>query len=284
LKPAPFKYVKPVTTEQVLELLAEHGDDACILAGGQSLIPALALRLRAPTMLIDINSLSDLDRRPELGGNFLRLSALTRHASLVKPEISQRLPLLGVASPWIAHAGIRHRGTLGGSLSVGDPASELPACAVVLDAMVILKSKARGERQIKASEFYFGVFDNAREPDELITACDFPVHASSRVVFREIARRKGDYATAACVAVLGPAPESSLRIVFFGISDRPILALNVARAIKVASSAQDAISSATAAFDVEVQPQGDVWHSAAVKTHICKTLLKEVVHELRAGR
>lgn len=282
MKPAPFKYIKASCLEEALDLLAQYGDDARVLAGGQSLMPTLALRLSEPALLIDINGLSEIDQMQTPSGQTLILPALTRHASLVKPQISRPLPLLGMVAPWIAHPGIRNRGTLGGSLSVGDPASELPACAVALDATLVLASKQRGERRIKANDFYHGVFSNAREPEELITACEFPVHSRKRVFFREICRRKGDYATAACIAVASADSLSDLRLVFFGVADRPILATAVATAIASANSLSEARSDALKELERDLEFRGDLWHSAAVKSHLCKTLLSEVVHELRS--
>ena len=285
MKPAPFQYVRAESTQHCLELLATHGDDACVLAGGQSLMPSLALRLRAPAVLVDINRIAELAAPPLERPGELRLAALTRHAHLMHAAVAGPLPLLGQAAPWIAHAGIRHRGTLGGSLSLGDPASELPACAVALDASLVLRSKKGGERRVRAAEFYRGAFDNDRAPEELIVACDFPRLPDARTAFREVARRKGDYATAGIAASATRTSGGGLgavRIAFFGVGDRPMLAPSVALAIEQARDAKEAVAGAVAALARDIEPAGDVWHSPAVKAHICRTILKEIVDDLFA--
>src|SRR3954470_2690107 len=194
LKAPSFAYAKPRTLAEALELLARHGEGARILAGGQSLIPSLNMRLSSPEILIDITGLKDFSHIKVSDGR-VNVGALVTHAQIEKsPEIQKRVPLLAQAIPHIAHAAIRNRGTLGGSLAFADPAAELPACAVALDARFVLASR-KGERKVAAREFYTGLYETTLKPGEVLVAAEFPVQEpTERSHFSELARRHGDYA------------------------------------------------------------------------------------------
>jgi carbon-monoxide dehydrogenase medium subunit len=278
LKAAPFKYVLAQSLEHCLELLGEHGDDARLLAGGQSLMPSLALRLSAPALLIDINRVQEISE-PDV----IRLSALTRHADLItSPLVKVSLPLLHRAAPWIAHPGIRNRGTIGGSLALGDPASELPACAVAADATFILQSKSRGARRVPARTFYQGMFRNACAADEMIVAVEFARMDALQTGFKEVARRKGDYAM---VGLAGQAKRSGQRLTnvglsFFAVGDYPVLAEPICQAIEAADSASQAIAMALDVYERDMQASADLWCSSQAKKHIGRSVLEDVIHDL----
>ena len=194
MKAPSFAYAKPRSLDEVFALAEKHGEDAKLLAGGQTLLATLNMRLSSPALLIDITGLPGL-AGIEVKGNTLRIGALTTHRTIEQsPEIARHLPLLAQAAPHIAHVAIRNAGTLGGSLAHGDPAAEWPACCVALDATIVIAAKS-GERRVKAREFYRGLFETALGAGEVITAVEFPIPgAGYRSAFLELARRHGDYA------------------------------------------------------------------------------------------
>ena len=223
MKPAPFAYQAPASLEAALELLARHGGDAKILAGGQSLIPVMNFRLAEPALLVDINRLAELDfiRADEDGT--LRIGAMTRQRRLERdPLVAARAPLLHEAMPFIAHPQIRNRGTFGGSLAHADPAAELPALAVALGARFRLR-RAGGDRWVEAGDFFAGLFTTALAPDEmLVEAAIPPSPARTGWAFLEIARRHGDYAQvglAARVTLDESGRCREARLVFLSVGD-----------------------------------------------------------------
>lgn len=283
MKAAPFKYIRAESLEHSLEVLADYGDEALILAGGQSLLPSLALRLSEPAVLVDINRVAALSCEPVVTEAHVRLPALMRHAQLMSsPLVQAHLSLLHQAAPWIAHPGIRHRGTVCGSLAVGDPASELPACAVASGAVLLLQSHARGSRAVPARQFYLGLLHNACAPDEMIVAVEFPRMDALRTTFREVARRRGDYAMVGLAGVARPGGRglNEVGLTFFGIGDKPLLASGICEAIEAAGSAEQAVSLAMAAYERDISPSADLWCSSQAKKHIGRYLLEEAVHEL----
>ena len=283
VKAAPFKYVRAEDLEHALEQLHEHGEDARILAGGQSLLPSLALRLSAPTVLVDINRVAALCEGPQVTDAWVNLPALTRHSSLITSALVQsHLPLLHMAAPWIAHPGIRHRGTVCGSLAVGDPASELPACAVAAGATLLLQSKSRGKRAVPARSFYLGLLHNACAADELICAVQFPRMEGLRTSFKEVARRRGDYAMVGLVGVAQRCDHklTNVGLTFFGIADKPELALGICQALEAASHAEQAVALALDVYERQIHPMADVWCSGKAKKHMGRALLKDVIHDL----
>src|SRR5262245_11157723 len=190
-----FSYVRAASVAQVLELLARNGEDAQILAGGQSLLPALNTRLTQPKLLIDINGLDALKGITMRNGQ-VRVGALARHVEVANsPLIAQHLPLIAEAMPHVGHLAVRNRGTFGGSIALADPAAELPACALALDARFILAS-TEGRREIAAADFFKGSHATARRANELLLEALIPVPHNSVPVFLELARRHGDFALA----------------------------------------------------------------------------------------
>src|SRR6201992_1858966 len=194
MKASAFSYARATSVGNALELLAAHGDGAKVLSGGQSLMPAMNLRLLSPDLLVDIGGLDEL-RGIQLAGGKLRIGALTRHVELLNStEVAAHAPLLTEAIAHVAHPAIRNRGTLGGSLAHADRASELPACQLALDATIIVRGQA-GERRIAAADFFTGIYETALSSDELLVAVELPVaQKDSSHFFHEFARRHGDYA------------------------------------------------------------------------------------------
>jgi carbon-monoxide dehydrogenase medium subunit len=246
----------------VFELLERHGEAARILAGGQSLIPSLNMRLSAPELLVDIGGLEEL-ARIEPGDGVLRVGALVTHARIERsPEIARHVPLLAQAAPHVAHAAIRNRGTLGGSLALADPAAEYPACALALDAMLLVAGR-RGERRVRAADFFKGLFETDLRPGEVLTAVEFPLAAKGeRSAFSELARRQGDYA----IVGLAAHRAAALRLAFFGVGATPVLAQRAA--------AQKTLREASAALAQDLEPGADLYHSAATKLHLARVLLE----------
>jgi aerobic carbon-monoxide dehydrogenase medium subunit len=223
MKPAPFTYHAPQTVPEAVAALAEYGDEAKVLAGGQSLVPMLALRLARPAHLIDVNGLAELTGSRRESAHLV-VGALTRHATLERDsEIGAAVPLLRLAAPHIGHFQIRNRGTLGGSLAHADAAAELPAVARALDAELVVRGAA-GERTIPAAEFFQMVFTTALDPSELLTAVRFPVWGlGSGFAVEEIARRHGDFALAGAVCAVQVAAGRIERVALamFGMGSVP---------------------------------------------------------------
>jgi CO/xanthine dehydrogenase FAD-binding subunit len=277
LKPAPFDYVAAHSLEAALSTLQEYGDDAKLLAGGQSLIPLLNFRLAKPTILVDLNRVPNLDYvRPAVEGG-LRLGAMVRQSRLeTDPLIAEKVPLLAEAVPFIAHPQIRNRGTIGGTLAHADPAAELPAVAVALEARLRLQSRA-GERWVDAESFFVGLLTTALEPEEILVEIEIPP-APHRTgwSFLEISRRHGDYALAGLAArvTLDDAGRcTAARLVFMSVGDGPVVA-DSAAAILVGSIPEDGLIDDCShhAAEAEIQPTGDIHASAAFKRHLCRVL------------
>jgi aerobic carbon-monoxide dehydrogenase medium subunit len=233
MKARSFRYIKPASLRDACRILADGGGDAVPVAGGQSLLAGLNMRLSAPKLLVDIGDLKELTGQSHAGG-LVRLGALTPHRELLGSElIRTRLPLLAKAAPHIGHVAIRNRGTLGGSLAYADPAAELPACAVALDATLVLGSQA-GEREVKAEDFFKGLFETDLRLGELIVAVQFPVpDAKTSVGFAELSRRHGDFALAGLAMLAGVERGriAKARVVYFGCADRAKVARSVSSAI-----------------------------------------------------
>jgi carbon-monoxide dehydrogenase medium subunit len=282
LKAPAFDYVRVRSLDEALALLSQHGDEAKIIAGGQSLVPALNLRLLAPRLLIDIGGLAEL-KGISVGGGTVRIGALTRHVDLERsPEIAAHTPLLKKAVAHVAHPAIRNRGTIGGNLAHADPASELPACAVALEARMIVAT-GQGEPSIPAEQFFTGVYETALTPTEILTAIEVPAAgAGERFVFTELARRSGDYALvglAARASVLDGA-FTDLRLVFFAVGGKPTLAANAAAQLTGQPVGDAAMREAQAALSDDLEPHDDLHASAATRLHLARVLLRRAVEEL----
>ena len=226
MKLPPFAYEAPTTVAEAVDLLAEHGDEASVLAGGQSLIPLLALRLARPAVLIDINGVDELSGVSADNGQ-VAIGAVTReYVAEESSAIADAVPLLAAALPLIGHEAIRSRGTIGGSLAHADPAAELPAVARALDAEFVVRGPA-GERVIQAAEWFEGYLTTSRRPDELLTEVRFPAaKPGTGSSFTEVARRHGDFAMVGLAAslVLSGGVISEARLAFAGVSDVPVRA------------------------------------------------------------
>jgi carbon-monoxide dehydrogenase medium subunit len=283
VKPAPFAYVKPSSLDAVFALLARHGDGAKLLAGGQSLIATLNMRLSAPELLIDINGLPGLADITEANG-VLRIGALVRHATLgASPLVQRHAPLLARAVPFIAHPAIRNRGTIGGSLAFADPAAELPASVVALDATLELTG-ANGTRKLPARDFFTGLYQTALASAELVTALDVPLPGADACDgFDELARRHGDYAMVGLAAHgrRAGAGFAALNLVFFGVGTGPVTASAAATAL---IGDVTAIAAAQAALGQDLDPPADLHGSARTKLHLARVLLGRVVGRMIDGR
>ncbi len=234
MKAAAFAYARATSVVHALELLASHGEGARVLSGGQSLMPAMNLRLVSPELIVDIGGLAEL-RGVTVKGEVLAIGALTRHVDLLKSaEIRTYAPLLAEAVAHIAHPAIRNRGTIGGSLAHADPASELPACMLALDAAIIVRGP-RGERRIAAEQFFTGIYETALGSGELLVAVEFKVAGKgSSHFFHEFARRHGDFAIVglAAQAAVSSGKFAELRLAYFGVGDRPVLARAAGKAYR----------------------------------------------------
>jgi 2-furoyl-CoA dehydrogenase FAD binding subunit len=217
MKPHPFDYVRADTVEEVVEILAEHGDAARVLAGGQSLLAMLNLRLLEPEVLVDINRIADLSEIREVGGKVEVGAAVTQNRLMAWPALKEKLPLLTVALPFVGHFQTRNRGTVCGSIAHNDPSSEIPLSLAMLQGEVVLRSR-RGTRVVPASDFQVGMLMTARQPDEMVTAVRFPVQTTRRTAFREVARRHGDFAIIAAAAI---AEGNRVRFGVGGMAGRP---------------------------------------------------------------
>ncbi len=281
MKPAPFDYTAPDTLEEALAVLAEHGDDAKPLAGGQSLLPLLNFRLARPAMLVDLNRLTDLDYARPADNGSLRLGAMTRHRTLERDSaVARAAPLVAEAAPYIAHPQIRNRGTVGGSLAHADPASELPVVAVALDARFRL-ARAGGERWVEAADFFVGLLTADLEPGELLVEVELPAMPSgSGWAFDELARRHGDYALAGVAAVLTRDGDACTRarLVYLSLGDGPVRARQ-AEAMLESDGASDATiaEAARLAAEQEIEPSGDIHASASYKRHLAAVLTRRVL-------
>jgi carbon-monoxide dehydrogenase medium subunit len=284
VKAPSFAYAKPRSLDEVLALAAQHGADAKLLAGGQTLLATLNMRLSSPTLLIDITGVPGLSGIA-LKGSVLRIGALTKHREIERsPEVAKHLPLLAQAAPHIAHVAIRNAGTLGGSLAHADPAAEWPACCVALDAEIVIAAKA-GERRVKARQFHRGLFDTALGAGEVITAVEFPLPgAGYRSAFLELSRRQGDYAIVGVAALAKSAGGklSDVRLAFCGAGPTPILARSAMAAAEGKAPAPDAVAAAQAALAQDLAPTGDLNGSPATKLHLARVLCGRVLTALAA--
>lgn len=289
MKPAPFAYARPSTLDEALDLLAEHGDEAKVLAGGQSLIPVMNFRLAQPAVVIDVNRVAGLDglETTEEGG--LRIGALVRQSRLERSAVvAERAPLLAAAVPWIAHPQIRNRGTVGGSISHSDPKAELPAVMTALGARYRLLRRGDGgteQRWVPARGFCTGLFQTCLGADELLAEIEIPPWpAASGAAFVEVARRHGDYATvglAATVRLDGDGRYAEARLAFLSVGDRPRLAEAAERLLGEAPS--EALFAAVGeAARSEIEPASDVHATADYRRHLAGVLVRRALGEATA--
>lgn len=281
MKPASFAYAKARSVEDALALLARHGEGAKLLAGGQSLIATLNMRLSQPKLLIDLNGIAGLsgilmrDREVQIG-------AMTRHVEVERSDvIAKHAPLIAQAMPHIAHPAIRNRGTFGGSIAFADPAAELPACLLALGGSVEIAGP-KGRRVVKADDFFKGLYETAISSDEMLTLITLPAATSaSRYGFAELSRRHGDYAVAglAASATADGSKLKDVRLAFFGVDLTPVRAKGAE-----ASLAAGDIDKAVAALGSDLDPPDDVQETGPVKKHLAGVLLRRVAAQLMGTR
>ena len=285
MKPPPFKYVAPRSLDEALGALSEADDDAKLLAGGQSLIPLLNMRLAAPTRLIDLGHVKELAHVTERDGGYT-IGAMTRQRAMERDDrITRDLPLLAEAIRWVGHPQIRNRGTLGGSIAHGDPAAELPAVAVCLDARLTIRGP-RGVRTLTAQDLYLGYLATTLAPDEILTDVWFPGAVSGTgYAWLELARRHGDYAIVGVgVAVtLNAETVAEARIVLTGVGGTPVRA-TAAESLLVGASVDDqhrihptALSAALDALRSAIDPATDVQATAAYRRHLAGVLAERAL-------
>lgn len=284
MKPAAFQYVAPDSLEGALSALAEHGFDAKLLAGGQSLVPLLNFRLAQPAVLIDLNRLHELSYIREADGGGLRIGAMTRQRQLERdPLVAARAPLLAGTVPYVAHPQIRNRGTAGGSLAHADPSGELPVVAVALEVRLRLQSSA-GERWVEAGDFFTGLMTTDLAPEEILAEIELPpMPLLTGWSFQEIARRHGDYAQvglAALVTLDGAGACRRARLVFLSVGEVPVVARQAAAALEGASLSPQIIEEAAAiAAEKDIEPTGDIHASADFKRHLARVLTGRALTE-----
>lgn len=290
MKAPAFSYCRPADISQVFDLFDLYGDDARLLAGGQSLMAALNMRLDAPAVLIDLNGVGELAGIASNNGR-IRIGAMTRHAEVSNsPLIAQHLPLLVLAAPQIAHPAIRNRGTFGGSIALADPAAEWPACCVALRADIVLASRS-GERRVSAGEFFRGLYETARRSDEVLVAVEFaPARSGERAACQELAPRRGDYAWAgvAVQAAVEGRVLRDLRMAFFGVGTRPLMAPRAIAVLEGREVTPGLIAGAQVALEQDLEPSGDPQCSAQLRMHYARVVLAraldDLLHVRSAGR
>jgi 2-furoyl-CoA dehydrogenase FAD binding subunit len=268
MKPRPFDYARPDTVDEALALLAEHGEDARVLAGGQTLLAMLNLRVVDTSILIDITRISELDSIRELDGRIEVGAAVTQQRLLSWPSLAAKLPLVAAALPFVGHFQTRNKGTVCGSVAHADPASEIPLTLAVLAGEVVLRSAA-ATRIVPASEFQQGMLLTARAPDELITAVRFPV-VNGGVAFREVARRHGDFAIVA-VAALSESPRIT-RLGVAGMADRPAVR-------RIDATDTEALRESIERLAWELNGYDDIHASARMRRDLLRRIAPVVVHE-----
>jgi carbon-monoxide dehydrogenase medium subunit len=283
LKAAAFDYIKADSITQVLDLLQTHGDDARVLAGGQTLMATLNMRLSEPALVIDITGLSNL-RGIEQRGDVLRIGALTTHTQIEQSPLVARLaPLLTEAAPHIAHRAIRNSGTWGGSIAYADPAAEWPACLLALGGTVIVQGPA-GERRIAADDFFTGLYATALEPEEIITASELPVATATQWQgMLQLARRHGDYAIVGLAA--SARREGGVlhapRLAFMGVATTPWRARQTEAVLDGQVPDAATLERAVAALREEIDPLPDLTNSPDTKRHLAGVLLQRLLASAR---
>jgi len=282
MKAPNFRYVRPTSLAHAYRILEENGAAAVPVAGGQSLLAGLNMRLSSPALLVDIGELKELALSSH-DDQEIRLGALTRHCELLRSDlIRSRLPLLADAAAHVAHWAIRNRGTLGGSLAYADPAAELPACSVALEATLVLGS-SRGEREVRAENFFKGLFETDLRTGELILGVKFPAPARRPASgFAELARRRGDFAIVglAAIARVEQARVERARLVYFGCVDRAKVARSVSTAVQGLELPLADDAAFAQALTRDLRPDDSAGFRADTKLHLAKVLTRRVLNQL----
>jgi len=284
MKAAAFDYVKPESLTEALGLLAEAGEDARLIAGGQTLLATLNMRLSEPSILIDITNLSEL-KGIKLDGKCLRIGALVTHTEIEDSDlIANHAPLLKAAVPHIAHRAIRNLGTWGGSLAYGDPAAEWPACSLTLDATMIIHGPS-GERKVAAKDFFIDLYTTSLASDDILVATEIPVSDGAQVFcFQELARRHGDYAVAGLAAVAQKQGDvlTQCKFTFFSVGATPVMAFKAQALIDGKKLNEQLISDAVKVARAEIETIADLTNSAEAKQHLVGVLIERALKQMIA--
>jgi len=285
MKAAAFNYEKVNTIQEALRLLELHNGNAKLIAGGQSLLPSLNMRLSNPEILVDLQGVSELKGISEANG-VIRIGAMTTHTEIQNSELIQsKLPLLSKAVPHIAHRAIRNLGTWGGSCVYGDPAAEWPACAVALDGVMVLTGP-KGTRKVAAKDFFLDLYTTALEENEILVATEFTLKASEKNYFEELSRRHGDYAVTGLVSQIELKQNliTDCRFVFFSVASTPLIAMGMKDLIlnkNLSDLANPAlIEQAQNIVRAEIKTLPDLTNSAQMKTHLVGVLISRALHNL----
>jgi aerobic carbon-monoxide dehydrogenase medium subunit len=279
MKAAAFSYARPKHLSEVFSLLERHGDEARLLAGGQTLLATLNLRLSEPSVLIDLQAVGEL-KGLSISGKLLRIGAMVTHAEIeTSMLVAQHAPLLRAAAPHIAHRAIRNLGTFGGSIAYGDPAAEWPTCLLALGGVVLVRNQQR-ERRIAADNFFTGLYTTDLAPDEVIVACEVPVvEEGHKFAFSELARRSGDYAVTGLAAVgnMRDGTINEIRLAWLGVGSMPLRSPLTELALRGKKLTQDTMQQAVEVLRNELQPLADLTHSEAAKRQLACVLLKRTL-------
>ena len=282
MKAPAFAYARPKELTEVLALMTEHGDNARLLAGGQTLNATLNMRLSEPSLLIDLQAVSAL-KGIDVQGQVLRIGAMSTHTEIEDSAlIAQHFPLLTAAVPHIAHRAIRNLGTFGGSIAYGDPAAEWPACLLALDGVVVARGP-QGERRIAAQDFFTGLYSTDLQEDELVVACELPLaKGAHRFAFDELARRHGDYAVvgiAATAQVQGQVLRD-VRLAWLGAAAQPLRSTRTEGLLEGQTLNEALVAQAVQCLKDELPTEADLTHSAATKAHLAGVMLKRALKTL----
>lgn len=284
MKAPAFSYARPRHLAEALRLLEAHGDEARLLAGGQTLLATLNMRLSEPALLIDMQGVAEL-KGVRLVGDCLRIGAMVTHSEIeASALVAQHAPLLRMAAPHIAHRAIRNLGTFGGSIAYGDPAAEWPACMLALDGVVVARS-LQAERRIAARDFFTGLYTTELAANEIIVACEVPIaQAAQHVVFDELARRHGDYAVAglAVSAHCVRGVFEQVRIAWLGVTNMPWRSVETEKIVQGQGFSDALMAQATEVLHAELQPEADLTHSVAAKRHLAGVMLQRALKALHA--
>jgi carbon-monoxide dehydrogenase medium subunit len=286
MKAPPFDYARVRSVDEALALLARHGDDARILAGGQTLLATLNMRLSEPALLVDITGIAAL-RGIERRGDRLWIGALTTHSDIEgSTQVAELAPLLCAAAPHIAHRAIRNAGTWGGSLAYADPAAEWPACLLALDGVVTVQGTG-GQRRIAAQHFFLDIYTTAMAPDELLVGADVPIAtAADWFGFDELARRRGDYAAAgvAVAARFQGTIAQQVRLSFLAVGATPLRAPRTEALLAGRALTSASIEIALASLKAELAPMPDLHHDSGTKEHLATVLARRLLAAAHASR
>lgn len=269
MKPAPFDFVQAASVEEALEALAQAGDDGRVLAGGQSFVPMLNMRLARPSVVVDIMKLAELRELGE-SKNAFRVGAGVRQVELALwPELSEKLPLLATALSYVGHVQTRSRGTVCGSLAHADPSAELPLILIALNGEIHLRRK-KHRRTVAARDFFLGMMATALEPGEMIESASFPIRSPGEGFgFREVARRHGDYAVVACAAVAGP---NGIRLAVGGVGDMPVMR-------DMPNSTDGDLDDALNEFAWSLDARGDLHATPRYRRELVRRLGRQTIEE-----